>query len=135
MDGQMTLFDWLYPDQLNPIREVAKIANPYWKESRQKLIELDKTDPDINTFAREVRKEYCPYGASGQFGLNHHKANELLGYDMRSNKIMVYFYNHERQKQTREYSWCDFAREIADLIWSNKYKNRGEQVKGDGGAE
>ena len=120
MDGQMRLFDWLYPDQLNPLREVAKNAGPYWTTSRQKLIDLCNTDPDIDIFAKAVKEEYCPYGLSGHYG-GDGKPNTMEGWDMTSGKIMTYFWDAEGLRKERRYSWKDFAIEISDLIWANEY--------------
>ncbi len=44
MNEQMTIFDILCPDRINPVREVAKKAGPYWTTSRQKLIKFCQTD-------------------------------------------------------------------------------------------
>lgn len=118
MNGQMTIFDLLYPDRINPIAEVAKMARPYWKDSREKIMRYQ--DIDIKAFAKVVRHQYCPYGCAGHYGGNH-TPNSMQGYDMRSDVIKTWFYDSEGKQQERVYSWEDFAREIADLIRINQY--------------
>ena len=118
---QMTLYDLLYPARINPIVEVAKSAAPYWTTSRQKLIDLCNTDPDIKLFAKAVKEEYCPHGFAGYYG-GDHSPNSMQGYEMRIDKITTWFYDSEGERQERIYSWEDFAREIADLIWSGQYE-------------
>lgn len=118
---QMTLYDLLYPTRINPIVEVAKNAGPYWTTSRQKLIDLCNTDPDIKLFAKAVKEEYCPHGFAGHYG-GDHSPNTMQGYEMRIDKITTWFYDPEGERQERIYSWEDFAREIADLIWSGQYE-------------
>ena len=115
MDGQMSIFDYI--SAFDPLKSTAKIASPYWKGSRKKLVELCNTDPDIKLFSQAVKHEFCPYGCSGQYGVQRHKRNDLIGYDMRTEHISVYFYDQIGQKQTLIFSWKDFAREISDLIW------------------
>ena len=121
MNGQMTIFDLLYPKRINPIREVAKRSRPYWKESKQKLIDLCDTDPDISIWSKAVKDEYCPYGCAGHYG-GDDKPNTLIGWDMGSSKIKTIFNDNENQRQERWYSWADFSREIADMIWSGEYE-------------
>lgn len=118
--SQMTIFDIIYPEKLNPIREVAKRSGAYWKSSREKLIEYCNKDPDIRDWAKAVRHEYCPYDCSGHYG-GDGTPNTLQSWDMRPDLIKVIYYDETGQTQTRMYSWEDFAREIADLIWSHEY--------------
>lgn len=125
MDGQMTIFDWLYPRQLNPIREVAERESPYWTTSKQKLIDLCNTDPSITLFSKEVRHEYCPYGLCGHY-CDNENPNEIIGWDMMTDKITVYYRDAEGQKRKRQYTWQDFARAVADLIWSGEYGGKNE---------
>ena len=120
MTGQMTIYDLLYPERINPIREVAKRSRPYWTTSRLELIDLCNTDPDIKTFAAAVKHEYSPYGFAGHFG-GSGEPNTIEGWDMLTNIVKIYFYDAEGKRTERAYSWEDFAREIADLIWSGEY--------------
>ena len=50
-----------------------------------------------------------------------HRLSAMLGYDMRTEHISVYFFDQIGQKQTRIYSWEDFAREISDKIWRGEW--------------
>jgi len=86
MEGQMTIFEWLEPDRIDPIMEVAKHDGLYWTTSRQTLIDLYAKRPGIKDFARAVREEYCPYGFAGHYGGND-EPNTMLGWDMYRNKI------------------------------------------------
>lgn len=124
MSGQMNIFELLYPDRINPIAEVAKIAQPYWKDSREKIKRFQ--DSDIKILAKVVRHQYCPYGASGHYGCGG-DPNTLSGYDMRSDVIYVEWLNEEKERNRRAYSWEDFAREIADLIWSGNYEEENNE--------
>lgn len=130
MQGQMDLFDWLYPDRINPIREVAKIAGPYWTTSRKKLIDLYNTDPDIGVLAAAVREEYCPYEAAGHYGLGGDK-NSLQSYDMRRGWIHVRWKDETGKRQIKMFRWEDFAREIADMIMSGEYAAGRENTDAD----
>lgn len=122
MNGaQITIFDLIYPDKINPIREVAKQASPYWTTSKKKIIDLCDDDPDIKAFAKAVRHEYCPYGCAGHYSRNN-VPNRMQNYDMRADLINVCYTDEQGNYQKRSYSWEDFAREIADLIWSGQYE-------------
>lgn len=125
MTGQMSIFDILYPDRINPIREMAEHSGPMWTHSRKKLIALAHTDPDIKTFAKAVKHHYCPYGFGGHYGGNG-KPNTMKSWEMRNNNIQTVYYDSEGKEQERIYSWEDFAREIWDLIMSGKYERRTE---------
>ena len=120
MGEQITIFDVLYHDRLDPIKEVAKQAGPYWITSRQKLIDLCNTDPGIDLFAKAVRHEYCPYGLSGRLG-GSGEPNTMEGWDMTPRNIKTSFWDAAGERKERIYSWRDFAREVADLIWSGEY--------------
>ena len=122
MDGQMSIFDFI--EHFDPLRAVAENASPYWTSSRQKLIDLCNTDPDINTWAKAVKHEYCPYGCAGHYR-DDGKPNTLRSYDMRTNLITVCYYDSRGNKQKRCFSWADFAREIADMIWCDNYRGQG----------
>lgn len=113
MTGQMNIYDLLYPDRINPIREVAKMASPYWKNAGEKIRAF--VDSDIKDLAKVVRHQYCPYGAAGHYGMGK-GANTLNGYDMRSDLIWVDWIDEENKKQRSAYSWEDFTREVVDLI-------------------
>ena len=119
MSGQMSIFDYI--EAFDPLRRVAQIARPYWRSSKGKLVRIRDEDPDIKRFAHAVKHEFCPYGAAGQYGCNRHERDDLLGYDMRTEHISVYFFDQIGQKQTRIYSWEDFAREISDKIWRGEW--------------
>lgn len=118
--NQMNIYDWLYPDQIQPMRELAKIAEPHYQESRQRLIELNKEDPDMNRWAAAVKKEYIPHGYYG-----HHEPgnnpNTIQAYTMQTDHISVDYTDHEGQRHLRWYSWADFAVEVSDLIYAGEY--------------
>ena len=118
MDGQMSIFDFF--EHFNPLREVAKIASPYWTSSCQTLMNLCNTDPDISIWTKTVKHEYCPYGLSGHY-CDLNKPNTLKRYDMMTNLITVEYYDSRGDKQERAFSWADFAREIADMIWRGEW--------------
>ena len=39
MPEQMTIFDMLYPEKINPVRELIRTVEPYWVYSKRILIE------------------------------------------------------------------------------------------------
>lgn len=121
MTGQMSIYDLLCPDRINPLRECAKMASPQWVQSRGDLIRLANEDPDIERWAKAVRHEYCPYGLNGHYNMSK-KPNTLTAYDMRSDDITITYNDSEGNKHEITRSWQDFAREITDLIWSGEYR-------------
>lgn len=123
MTGQMTIFDFLYPERINPIREVAKHSRPMWTHSEGKLIAFANTDPDIKTFAKAVKHHYYPYGFRGFYG-GDGKPNTMKSWEMRNTNIKTVHYDSEGKEQERIYSWKDFAREIWDLIMSGEFERR-----------
>ena len=123
MKGQLSIFDMLYPDAINPLQEVAKRANPMWTTSRKKLIDLAETDPDIDIWTKAVRREYCPYGLAGHYSPSRER-NKLIGFEMRTNDITVEYVDSEGHDCKIIRSWQDFAREVMDLIWRGEYKEK-----------
>lgn len=121
MDGQMSIYDLLYPDRINPLRECAKRASPQWVQSRGDLIRLAKEDSDVERWTRHVRHEYCPYGLNGHYDANT-KPNTLTKWDMRTEDITIAYNDPEGNRREIIRSWQDFAREIMDLIWSGEYR-------------
>ena len=121
MTGQMSIYDLLYPDRINPLRECAKRASPQWVQSRGNLIRLAKEAPDIERWTRHVRHEYCPYGLNGHYDGND-KPNTLTKWDMRTDDIIIAYNDPEGNKREIIRSWQDFARELMDLIWSGEYR-------------
>ena len=124
ISGQTDLFGAIFPEiskEINPIREVAKVAGVYWTTSRQILIDLLDTDPDIKMWTRAVKEEYCPYGFAGGYGRSY-GPNSMEGWTMKPGKIEVEYLDTKGERITKRYSWEDFAREVADLIWSGEYR-------------
>ena len=79
MNGQMTLMEML--GEIDPLKEVARTANVYWKQSRDKLKDLYSKDPDDYDWTCAVRHEYCPYEAQGRWGSGN-GPNTVEGYYM-----------------------------------------------------
>lgn len=120
MSAQMSIFDILYPDRIDPIAEVAKMATPMWTRSRDSIIKChDKLD--LKHFAAAVRHEYCPYGCAGHYG-GEHTPNTMIGYDMRTPDISVEYYDEHGDRQRIIISWEDFAREIRHMIETGNYR-------------
>ena len=129
MIGQMTIFDVLNPHQLNPLREVARKATPYWKTSRNKIIKADKSD--IYAFSNVVKNEYCPYEGAGSCGRSIKQMNELDGWDFKRGRIIVVYYDETGKRQTGKYLWVNLAREIAELIARGEYNPPEEEIEGE----
>lgn len=121
MTGQMSIYDLLYPDRINPLRECARLASPQWVQSRGDLIRLAKEDPDIERWTRHVRHEYCPYGLNGHYNMCN-KPNALTSWDMRTEDITITYNDPDGNNHEIIRSWQDFAREVMDLIWSGEYR-------------
>lgn len=121
MNGQMTVFDWLEPDRIDPIREVAKHGSVYWTDSRKKIIDLCRERPDVKTFARALRREYSPYGCNGHYG-GDHAPNTMVGWNMAASLIKTEYIDSMGERQERVYSWEDFARVVDEMIQSGEYK-------------
>ena len=121
MTGQMSIFDFLCPGKIDPIKEVAKMAGPHWTDSKEKLIKLLNKDPGIDRWSRAVRHEFCPYGGAGHYS-HIDKPNTLQSYDMRTASIKVEYTDSAGERIEQIYSWNDFAREIADMIWRGEWE-------------
>lgn len=117
MTGQMTIFDYL-PRPFDPVRCVAMAAGAHWTDGKDQLIKFCNTDPDIEPWTQMVRHQYCPYGACGYYGGGGDPCS-IKGWEMRTDHISVEFIDASGTKQTQTIGWDEFAREIADIIWSN----------------
>lgn len=124
MDEQMTIFDVLYPDKINPLRELIRSIEPYWVYSKRRLIEMYNEDPDLRDargFAKAARQQYCTYGVRGHYQFDK-EPNTLQSWDMKKDTINISYNDSQGQKHERIYSWEDFARELADMIRTGEYK-------------
>lgn len=119
MQGQMTIFEYLYPEQFDPLKEVARMATcaPI---DRAKLIKLADEDPTIQEWAKAVRKAYCPYGFHGRYGMLS-DANRVSQYEFRYDHLQIGWVDSMGEPRIKKYRWHDFAREIMDLIWCGEY--------------
>lgn len=111
MIGQMNIYDYLFPDRINPLRTLVKTARPHWKDSEETLKRLIKTKAGIDEFTKAVKFEYIPHGAAGCYGSGS-GPNTLKGWDMRNDTIKIIYTDHEGKEQTRIFSWKDFAIEL-----------------------
>lgn len=119
IEKQMTIYDFLYPEKLDPIRELAMTAGAHWTDSKDRLIASAMLDDgDIKAFARFVRNQYCPYGCAGHYG-GSGKPNTIHSWDMRTDRIEISWYDAGGELNTQWYSWEDFAREIYFIIMSD----------------
>jgi hypothetical protein len=113
----------MQPHRLNPIKEAARMARPYWTVSRQVLIKLYAGKPSRTEWIKAVHNEYCPYGYAGHYGANG-QPDAVTGWTLTSEKVTVEWLDTNKKHQTEVYSWGDFSEEIADLIrcgeWGNK---------------
>lgn len=125
MPEQMTIFDMLYPEKINPVRELIRTTDPYWAYSKRFLIEkcyegLDERS--IRDFARSARWHYCAYGIRGNYREDK-EPNALQSWDMRESTIKIAYNDAGNERHEMIISWEDFARELADMIRSGKYKD------------
>lgn len=131
MSEQMNIFDMLYPDKINPVRELIRSTDPYWSYSKRTLIEkcydgLDERSP--REFAESARFHYCMYGMRGHYQEDK-EPNTLQSWDMTKKLITIEYNDAGSNKHKRVYSWEDFARELADMIRSGEYKDDGRTAE------
>ena len=125
MPEQMTIFDMLYPEKINPIRELIRATDPYWTYSKRFLIEkcyegLDERSP--REFARSAQLHYCTYGIRGHYEEDQ-KPNTIQSWDMKEFTIKIVYNDAANTRHEMIISWEDFARELADMIRSGEYKD------------
>lgn len=121
----MTIFDMLYPDKINPVRELIRTVEPYWVYSKRILIEkcyegLDERSP--REFARSAQLHYCTYGIRGHYEEDQ-KPNTIQSWDMTKDLITIEYNDAGSNRHKSVYSWEDFARELADMIRNGEYKD------------
>ena len=122
MGLQMTIYDILCPEKINPIRALAETVNPHYTQSKTWILSAYRKNPGMESFSRAVRKQYCPWGYAGHFGHAAEGTNELDGWEMRNDVIKVWYFDEEGKKQERWYTWQDFADEIQNMIINGEYK-------------
>ena len=118
---QLHLFDFLYPEILNPLREVAKRARPYWVSSRSDLIKLRRQSPNMIDWTMAVKHEYCPYGGAGHYGSGA-GANTLEGWVMSYHGVKVMWIDENGRHDQRTYAWSHFANQVKHLIDAGEYE-------------
>lgn len=106
MIEQISMFE-----TFDPLKELVKNCSPYWKGSYDRIKEACKGNSD--RLAEITKHEFCPYGFAGAYGRAVNKVNEVNGYDMRANKITVYYYDGSGTKCEKDFSWRQFAEELA----------------------
>ena len=123
MNEQMSIFDMLYPDPIDPLRELIRSTEPYWVYSRKRLIEIYRENPDtmdLRRLAQACRQQYCTYGERGHYK-DDKEPNALQSWDMKKDTINISYNDSQGKKHERIYSWEDFARELVDMIWTGEY--------------
>ena len=110
MEYQLNFFE---STTFDPIKEVARRAQPYWTDSREKIIAEVKSSPSY--FTASVREEFCPYGYSGHVG-HIDDCPGVEEWEMKPNNINVVYLDAEGHRHREEYKWKDFARAVAELI-------------------
>lgn len=121
MNEQMSIFDMLYPEKINPIRELIRTTDPYWAYSKRFLIEKSY-ERSIRDFARSARWHYCAYRIRGHYEEDQ-KPNAIQSWDMREFTIKIVYNDAGNTRHEMIISWEDFARELADMIRSGEYKD------------
>lgn len=112
MDYQISLFD--VETKTSPERWLVGRAHVNWTTSKQKIIQGIEDELDIKTFAKIVRREYCPYGFNGAYGCS----GDYTGYTMTTKHIEIEL----ADKTKRIISWEDFAREIYFAYLEGEYE-------------
>jgi len=109
MIGQMTIWDLMPVKKVDPLREVALMASPYWTTSWDDLAATLMTEPNSAEWTKAVKKEFCPYGFAGHYGAD----GPVPEYTMRNGYIeLATTLDGER----RRYKWTDFAERVRELI-------------------
>ena len=125
MNIQLSLFDFPGVERFDPIRAVAKMASPYWMDSKRKLKELYKKNPTEAEWTTAVKKEYCPYGFVGHYGAAR-SFPDVEDYDMRAGKILIEYYDEQGWRRTKKATWSEFAHEIGVMIAFGELKERSD---------
>lgn len=120
MTGQLSLFDQT-DAKFDPLRETAIRVRPCWTTSAKTLVDLCNEDPDIERWTEAVKNEYCPNGLAGHLGADNGPGT-LIGWELRTKNVMIKYFDKYGTTQTMVATWQDFAREIADLIWSGEFQ-------------
>ena len=121
MGLQMTIYDVLCPEKINPIRALAETVSPHYTQSRIWILSAYKKDQGMAAFSDAVRQQYCPWEFAGHYGHADKGRNELDAWEMRLDVIKVWYFDEEGKKQERWYTWQDFADEIANMIINGEY--------------
>lgn len=108
MNEQLTMFA-----TFDPLKELVGNCSPYWKRSYDRIKEAQR---DSKRLPEVVRHEFCPYGFSGAYGRAVNEVNEVNGYDMRANKITVYYYDGFGTKCEKDYSWRQFTEALLEQM-------------------
>lgn len=120
MIQQLNLFDQI-DAKFDPLHEMATRARLYWTTSAKTLVDLCNEDPDIERWTKAVKNEYCPYGYVGHFGADNGPGT-LIGWELRTKNVTIKYIDKYGTVQNMVATWKDFAREIADLIWSGEFQ-------------
>ncbi len=120
MTGQLSLFDRV-DAKFDPLRETATRARLYWTTSAKTLVDLCSEDPDIERWTEAVKNEYCPHGYAGHFSAGN-GPDTLIGWELRTKNVAIKYIDKYGTTQTMTATWKDFAREVADLIWSGEFQ-------------
>lgn len=120
MIQQLNLFDQI-EKRFDPLRETATRARLYWTTSAKTLVDLCNEDPDIERWTKAVKNEYCPYEFAGHWGADNGPGT-LIGWELRRKNVTIRYLDKYGTTQIMVATWQDFAREIADLIWSGDFQ-------------
>lgn len=114
MIGQMTIWDLMPAEEevaLDPLRQVALMASPYWTTSWEDLTATLMTEPTITEWTKAVKKEFCPYGFAGHYGAD----GPVPEYTMKNGYIeLATTLDGERRRYS--YKWSEFAERVRELI-------------------
>lgn len=112
MIGQMTIWDMMPAEEevaLDPLREVALMASPYWTTSWEDLTEMLAEEPTSTEWVQAVKKEFCPYGFAGHYGAD----GPVPEYTMKNGYIEL---ATTLDGKRRCYKWSEFAERVRELI-------------------
>ena len=111
MRGQMSIYDFIadISPAFNPVENLAHYL--VWGDGRTPTRErLIRRLADNELTDEAVRKEYCPYGFSGQY--LHPKNGKVHEYDMRLGGVAIAWVDDDGAEGRKRITW----QELADAI-------------------
>ena len=119
IDGQLNLFDYLYPQRFDPLKALVKRGSVYWTHSRQTII--DSFDADMATFTGIVKHQYCPYGYAGGY-IHDGIPGKIDEFTFKNDKILIEWTDETGKYCKGKFTYLEFAKAVKEAILDGTYK-------------